>query len=136
MKIASVKKANPSIAKANPNTSPHCSMNRGQRSPSSNDRIVPVTTPIANRMSITFDQRFASALYAGLPVRWCSHSTKSTMAGKEIPKQTSGMCTPNESACICRASVRYSWEAASLAWASTAIQPSRLDIPATVAALT
>jgi hypothetical protein len=34
---------------------------------------------------------------------------KRTNAGKAIPKQTSGMCTANESACICRASNRYSW---------------------------
>ena len=33
----------------------------------------------------------------------------STNAGKAIPKQTSGMWTANESACICRASNRYSW---------------------------
>ena len=37
-------------------------MNSGHSRPSSNDRIVPVTTPIANRISIAFDQRLASAL--------------------------------------------------------------------------
>ncbi len=31
----------------------------------------------------------------------------STIAGKAMPKQTSGMCTANESACIWRASSRY-----------------------------
>ena len=62
MKIASTKNEKPSSANANPKTSPHCSMNRGHSSPSSNERIVPVTTPTANRISITFDQRLASAL--------------------------------------------------------------------------
>jgi hypothetical protein len=62
MKIASQKKASPSIANAKPKTSPHVSMNCGHSRPSSNERIVPVTTPIANRISITLDQRFASAL--------------------------------------------------------------------------
>ncbi len=66
-----------------------------------------MTTPIANRISITFDQRLASALYTGLPVRRCSPSMNSTITGNEIPKQTSGMWTPSESACICRASSRY-----------------------------
>src|ERR687891_847886 len=34
---------------------------------------------------------------------------KRTKAGKPIPKQTSGICTAKESACICLASKRYSW---------------------------
>jgi hypothetical protein len=108
MKIASTKNDTPSSAKAMPKTSPHSSMNFGHRSPSSNERIVPVTTPIANRISITFDQRLASALYAGSPVRSQSPSQKSTIAGNAMPKQTSGMWTPSESACIWRASSRYS----------------------------
>ncbi len=32
---------------------------------------------------------------------------KRTIAGNEIPKQTSGMWTPSDSACIWRASSRY-----------------------------
>jgi hypothetical protein len=36
-------------------------MNSGHNSPNSNDRIVPVTTPTAKKISATFDQRFASA---------------------------------------------------------------------------
>ena len=61
MKIASMKNERPSSAKASPNTSPNSSMNFGHSRPSSNERIVPVTTPTANRISITFDQRLASA---------------------------------------------------------------------------
>ena len=59
MKIASVKNAKPSIANASPNTDPNVAMKFGQRSPSSNDRIVPVTTPTANRTTSAFDQRRA-----------------------------------------------------------------------------
>jgi len=59
MKIASMKNESPSSANATPNTSPNSDMNFGHSSPSSNERIVPVTTPTANRISITFDQRLA-----------------------------------------------------------------------------
>ena len=34
---------------------------------------------------------------------------KTTKTGNAIPKQTSGMCTANESACSCLASNRYAW---------------------------
>ena len=61
MKIASTKKEKPSIMNARPKTSPKVAMNSGHSSPISNDRIVPVTTPTANRISIALDQRFASA---------------------------------------------------------------------------
>ena len=62
MKIASTKNEIPSSANAIPKTSPYVAMNSGHSSPNSNDRIVPVTTPTANSVSATFDQRFASAL--------------------------------------------------------------------------
>jgi hypothetical protein len=62
MKIASMKNENPSIPKASPNTSPKLAMNSGQRRPISKERIVPVTTPIANRITMALDQRLASAL--------------------------------------------------------------------------
>ena len=62
MKIASRKNENPSSPKASPNTSPNVAMKSGHSRPNSNERIVPVTTPIANRISATFDQRLASAL--------------------------------------------------------------------------
>ncbi len=69
MKIASTKNEMPSRPNAIPNTLPNVAMNSGHSSPNSNDRIVPVTTPTANRMSATFDQRLASALYVASPVR-------------------------------------------------------------------
>ncbi len=59
MKIASTKNEMPSSAKAKPNTSPNVAMKFGHRSPSSKLRMVPVTTPTANRASIAFDQRLA-----------------------------------------------------------------------------
>ena len=62
MKIASMKNEKPSIPNASPNTSPKLAMNSGHSRPISNERIVPVTTPIANRISIALDQRLASAL--------------------------------------------------------------------------
>ena len=55
-KIASVKKAKPSIANGRPITSPYVAIQRGQRMPNSNDRIVPDTAPIANSTASTFDQ--------------------------------------------------------------------------------
>jgi hypothetical protein len=60
MKIASVKKKMPSMAKPTPNTSPKRSMKRGQSSPISNESTVPVTAPTANRTAMTVDQRRAS----------------------------------------------------------------------------
>jgi hypothetical protein len=61
MKIASMKNEKPSSANASPKTPPKVAMNSGHSIPSSKERIVPVTTPIANRMIITFDHRLASA---------------------------------------------------------------------------
>ena len=59
MKIASTKNEIPSNANAVPKTPPNVDMNSGHSSPSSNESTVPVTTPTANRISITFDHRFA-----------------------------------------------------------------------------
>jgi hypothetical protein len=61
MKIASMKKAIPSIAKGSPRTEPNVSIRRGQRIPISNDRIVPDTAPTANSTPRTFAQRWASS---------------------------------------------------------------------------
>ena len=78
-------------------------MKFGHSRPISKDRIVPVTTPIANSAIITFDQRLASTRYSSSPVRRYSHSVEQHHAGNAIPKQTSGMWTANDSACIWRA---------------------------------
>ncbi len=106
MKIASMKNEKPSIANPRPNTLPKVAVKFGHSSPISKLRIVPVITPIANSATITRVQRRASVRYSSSPERWYSHSTNRTMAGKAIPKQTSGMCTANDNACICRASSR------------------------------
>ena len=60
MKIASTKNEKPSRPKARPKTSPNVAMKFGHSRPISKERIVPVTTPTANRAIITFDQRLAS----------------------------------------------------------------------------
>jgi hypothetical protein len=106
MKMASRKKENPSSVKPRPNTFPKSWIQTGHSSPSSKDRIVPVTTPTANSVSMIRDQRRASTRYRSSPVRRYRHSANSTSTGKAIPKQTSGMCTDSDSACICRASYR------------------------------
>ena len=62
MKIASTKNEMPSSAEREPEDLAEGGHEVGHSSPSSNDRIVPVTTPTANRISATFDQRLASAL--------------------------------------------------------------------------
>src|ERR671931_345339 len=115
MKMASRKNEIASRENPSPNTDPKVAVKFGQSRPSSKLRIVPVTTPPAKSASMIFDQRLASTPYSGSPVRCPSHSTKTTIAGKEMPKQTSGMCAANESACICRAWCRYPW----LTWPNT-----------------
>ncbi len=100
MKIASTKNEKPSAAKATPKTSPNAAMNAGHSNPSSKQSIVPVTTPTANSAIITLDQRLARVRYSGSPVRRCSHSVNTTSDGRAMAKQTRGMCTANDIACI------------------------------------
>ena len=106
MKIASVKKENPSIAKPRPKTLPNVPVKFGQSSPISKLRTVPVITPTANSATMIRDQRRARVRYSESPVRSHSPSTKSTSTGNAIANATSGMCTANDSACICRACSR------------------------------
>jgi hypothetical protein len=54
---------------------------------------------------------------------------KRTKAGKAIPKQTIGMCTANESACICLASKRYSCSTGAKGGAAARTNPLRLVSP-------
>ena len=63
-------------------------------------------TPTANNAAMIRVQRRASTRYNGSPVRTCSHSTNTIISGNAIPKQTSGMCTANDSAYIWRACKR------------------------------
>lgn len=52
MKMASRKKAMPSIVNGSPMTSPNLPMNSGQRTPISNERTVPNTAPTAKRTAV------------------------------------------------------------------------------------
>jgi hypothetical protein len=58
-KMASTKNANPSSENGIPKMGPAKAMNRGHRSPSSNDRTVPDTAPTANRIAVPCAQRRA-----------------------------------------------------------------------------
>ena len=60
MKIASMKKENPSIANPRPNTLPKVAVKLGHSSPISKLRIVPVMTPTANSASTIRLQRRAT----------------------------------------------------------------------------
>ncbi len=103
MKIASRKNEKPSIANPSPKTPPNVAVKLGQSRPISKLRIVPVITPTAKSATMIRVQRRASVRYSGSPVRSQRASAKSTITGNEMPNATSGMCTANESACICRA---------------------------------
>jgi hypothetical protein len=59
IKIASRKKENPSSVNPRPKTFPKSCIHAGHSKPSSKDRIVPVTTPTANRASMIRDHRRA-----------------------------------------------------------------------------
>src|SRR4051812_45258954 len=135
MKIASMKNEMPSSPKPTPNTSPNVAMKFGHSRPNSKDRIVPVTTPTAKIVIATFDHRFASALYVTSPVRMYRPSTNRNIAGNAIPKQTIGMCTASDSACIWRAStVSGCWDpppsVSTTCWAKTVevIPPGRYPV--------
>ena len=60
MKIASMKKEKPSMAKPRPNTLPKVAVKLGHSTPISKLRIVPVITPTANRASTMRLQRRAT----------------------------------------------------------------------------
>ena len=60
MKIASMKKENPSMANPRPNTLPKVAVKLGHSSPISKLRIVPVITPTANSASTMRLQRRAT----------------------------------------------------------------------------
>jgi len=59
MKMASRKNEKPSSVKPSPNTFPKSCIHTGHSSPSSKDKMVPVTTPTANRASMILLQRRA-----------------------------------------------------------------------------
>ncbi len=67
---------------------------------------MPVTTPAANSIAITFDQRLRQRQVDVVPRAQVEPLDEQDSAGNAIPKQTIGMCTANDSACIWRASNR------------------------------
>jgi hypothetical protein len=69
MKMASRKKEKPSSVNPSPKTLPKSCIQAGHSSPSSKDRMVPVTTPTAKSASMIRDQRRASTRYRSSPVR-------------------------------------------------------------------
>ncbi len=115
MKIASMKKEKPSIAKPSPNTLPNVAVNLRPQQPhlEAEDRA----GDHADGEQRGHDPRPAPReraveLVAGAQVQPLANST---IAGNAMPKQTSGMCTANDRACICRACSRYAWCAAVIA---------------------
>ncbi len=108
MKIASVKKKIPSIAKPVPKTSPNRSMKFGQSRPISNERTVPVTAPTANRTAAAFDQRLARSSATSSSLRRPLNSAISIIAGSATPTQARMMWKPSVNAISSRAASRLS----------------------------
>ena len=100
MNTASVKKPMPSMAKATPNTAPHCDIHAGHRIPNSKLKMVPETAPTANRTPTALDQRRAMTSYTGSPVRMKRHSAMSNSMGSPMPRHENTMWKPSEMA-IC-----------------------------------
>ena len=84
--LISRKTENRSIANPSPNTGPNVPTNLGYRSPISKLSTVPVTTPTANSVIITFDQRRASVRYSSSP-RLC-RATRGTALSPGTRSQT------------------------------------------------
>src|SRR5256886_5333239 len=100
MKMASRKKAMPSIAKPRPSAAPKRPINRGQRMPNSKERMVPVTAPTANWTAITTDQRRAILIATG------------SLRASPIPsinRVSAGSATPNGTIRTWAASVNAIW---------------------------
>ncbi len=108
MKIASVKKKIPSMAKPVPKTSPNRSMKCGQSSPISKERTVPVTAPTANRTAAAFDQRLARSSATSSPRRLPRYSAINIIAGSATPTQERMMWNPSVNAISSRAARRLS----------------------------
>ncbi len=88
MKIASRKKAHPSMPKPIPKTSPKRPIMRGHRIPNSNERMVPVTAPTANCTAITTDHRRASFKATGSFLRRPIPSITTVRSGNATPSGT------------------------------------------------
>ena len=108
MKIASVKKKMPSIAKPVPKTSPNRSMKCGQSRPISNERTVPVTAPTAKSTAAAFDQRFARSRAMSSPRFRPRYSAINIIAGRATPTHERMMWKPSVNAINSRAARRLS----------------------------
>ena len=92
MKIASMKKASPSIAKPRPNAAPKRPIMRGHKMPNSKERIVPVTAPTANCTAMTTDHRRAIFSAMGSLRQMPMPSIRSVSVGIATPRGTRRMC--------------------------------------------
>ena len=92
MKIASMKKARPSIAKPRPNAAPKRPIMRGHKMPNSKERIVPVTAPTANCTAMTTDHRRAIFSAMGSLRQMPMPSIRSVSVGIATPRGTRRMC--------------------------------------------
>ena len=106
-KIASRKKAKPSIENGIPMIGPAMAMKPGHSRPSSKERTVPLTAPTANRMAVPFDHRFANSRYSGSPVRSHSPSLIAISSGIAMPATANRMWKPSDIA-ICERAARRS----------------------------
>src|ERR1700680_367446 len=86
-KMASRKNAKPSKAKAGPTTEPANLIQVGQSRPSSNERMIPDTAPIANRMADARAQRRVKAIHSGSLRRSASPSAIHINNGNPTPNE-------------------------------------------------
>ena len=121
MKIASVKKKIPSIAKPVPKTSPKRSMNFGHSRPSSKERTVPVTAPTANSTAAAFDHCFARLSASSSPCLRPRYSAISIIAGRATPMHDRMMWNPSVNAISSRAASRLSATGSDGAIATTSL---------------
>src|ERR1700754_2182228 len=106
--MASIKKAVPSKEKGMPIMGPACFINRGHSRPSSKDKTVPDTAPVAKKIATPLLHAMVMFLYTGLPVRsqnkWETHIKN----GIAIAMQEKMMWNPNDKAICERAAIKSS----------------------------
>ena len=124
-----MKKANASSANGRPTTAPQRPISRGQKSPSANDRTVPLTAPTANRMPNALAHRRVSAIHTRSPVRFARYSAISSISGRPTPREANTMWKASETAIWIRAAC--SVVSASTVWSSTSAGSPPGSIPAT-----
>jgi predicted protein tyrosine phosphatase len=83
--MASVKKAKPSSENGMPIAAPANPIKCGHNNPSSSDKTVPETAPIANRIAVPLAHRFARHRYAASRVRSQRASAMTIMRGSATP---------------------------------------------------